>query len=100
MSRIRHVLYLLLISVSLRAPEVSSAKNQPTQNLMRIMNSSKLDNERLLKEIAHRALDAGSEAIPALRDRLRKADRPEEKAIALTAIAYIGGPAAVSIIRS
>src|SRR5438309_676643 len=46
------------------------------------------------------ALDAGSEAIPALRDRLRKADRPEEKAIALTAIAYIGGPAAVSIIRS
>lgn len=74
-----------------------SAQNA-TNRLLEILNSE--DADVIQEELPKAAIDAGPSAIPALRDRLQRLPEGDKRLIALAAIAFIGGDAAIPIVRA
>ena len=82
---------LLVVSTQISAQDA-------TTRLLEIINSE--DDDVIREELPKAAVDAGPSAIPALRDRLQRLPEGDKRLITLAAIAFIGGDAAIPIVRA
>jgi hypothetical protein len=83
---------LLLVSTQI------SAQSAATTHLLGIINSE--DDNLIEDELPKATVDAGPSAIPALRDLLQRLPEGDKRLITLAAIAFIGGDAAIPIVRA
>ena len=81
---------LLVVSTQIYAQDA-------TTRLLEIINS---EDDVIREQLPKAAVDAGPSAIPALRDRLQRLPEGEKRLITLAAIAFIGGDAAIPLVRA